>query len=356
MVKAMVHHEIVSVLGEEAEFLLGHRCEKITREAIYRPHKNQPLDVFGSSDRSQEVVDNLSALYEHGRLANTGYLSIFPVDQGIEHTAAFSFYANQAYFDPETIVRVAIDGGCNAVASTVGVLGLMAKKFADNIPFIVKLNHNELLTYPNKYDQVVFASVRQAKEMGAKGVGATIYFGSPNSNRQLVEISHLFEAAHQAGLFTILWCYPRNDAFDREDGDYNQAVDLTAQANYLGVSIQADIIKQKMPTSHRAFPALHFGKSNEEMYSALLTDHPIDQVRYQVAHCYMGKIPLINSGGESQGADDFREAIRTAVINKRGGGAGLIMGRKVFKRSIEEGLQLLNAVQDVYLDPEITVA
>ena len=352
----MENSEIISMLGEEAEFLLGHRCEKITKEQIYHPHKNLPLDVFGSSDRSQAVVDNLSALYEHGRLANTGYVSIFPVDQGIEHTAAYSFYSNPAYFDPETIVNVAYEGGTNGIASTLGVLGLVSKKYADKIPFIVKLNHNELLTYPNKYDQVLFGSVKQAKEMGARGVGATIYFGSQQSNRQLIEISNLFEAAHQEGLFTILWCYPRNDAFDREEANYQTAVDLTAQAIHLGVTIQADIIKQKLPSPEHAFTALHFGKSSDDMYNALLTDHPIDLVRFQVAHSYMGKIPVINSGGESKGADDFRQAVRTAVINKRAGGSGLIMGRKVFKRPIDEGIKLLHAVQDVYLDSQITVA
>lgn len=352
----MEHHEVVSLLGAEAEYLLGHTCQRITRDQVYRPHSNHALDVFGQSDRSQTVVDNLRRLYETGRLANTGYLSVFPVDQGVEHTAAYSFYQNPAYFDPENVVKLAVEGGASGVASTLGILGLVAKKYASQIPFIVKVNHNELVTYPNKHDQVVFASVHQAKELGAVGVGATIYFGSPQSNRQLVEVARLFEAAHQLGLFTILWCYPRNDAFDREDGDYNQAVDVTSQANYLGVTLEADIIKQKMPTSHRAFPGLHFAKYSDEMYSSLLTDHPIDLVRYQVAHCYLGKIPLINSGGEATGADDWREAIKTAVINKRGGGAGLIMGRKIFKRPFEKGVALLHAVQDIYLDQEISVA
>lgn len=352
----MEHHQIVELLGQEAEYLLAHQCQKITRDQIYRPHKNLPLDVFGGSDRSQTVIDNLSSMYEHGRLANTGYLSIFPVDQGIEHTAAYSFYKQPAYFDPETILTTAIEGGCSGIASTLGVLGLVSKKYADKIPFIVKVNHNELLTYPNKHDQVVFASVKQAKNMGAKGIGATIYFGSRESNRQLVEVARLFEAAHQEGLFTILWCYPRNESFDREDGDYNQAVDITSQANHLGVTIEADIIKQKMPSAYRAFAALHFAKSDDEMYQTLFTDHPIDLVRYQVAHCYLGKIPLINSGGESKGDSDLHEAVRTAVINKRGGGSGLIMGRKVFKRPVHEGIALLQAVQEVYLDQEISVA
>lgn len=352
----MEHSQIVSLLGSEAEHLLGHTCQKITFDQIYRPHPHHALDVFGQSDRSQQVVDNLRTLYETGRLAHTGYLSIFPVDQGIEHTAAFSFYKNPMYFDPENVVKLALEGGANAVASTLGILGLVSKKYASKIPFIVKLTHNELLTYPNKHDQIAFASVQQAANMGALGVGATIYFGSPQSDRQIVEVARMFEAAHQHGLFTILWCYPRNDAFSREDGDYNQAVDLTSQANHLGVTIEADIIKQKIPTSHRAFTALHFGKSSEEMYNALLTDHPVDLVRYQVAHCYMGKIPLINSGGESHGESDIAEAIRTAVVNKRGGGAGLIMGRKIFNRSFSEGIELLHSVQDVYRDTEITIA
>lgn len=352
----MEHHEIITLLGEEADHLLSHTCSKIRYDQIYRPHGNQVQDVFGGSDRSQQVIDNLRRLYEHGRLGNTGYLSIFPVDQGVEHSAGYSFYQNPLYFDPENVIKLALEGGANGVASTLGILGLVSKKYADKIPFIVKVTHNELLTYPNKQDQVVFASVQQALAMGAVGIGATIYFGSPQSNRQIVEVSRLFEAAHQVGLFTILWCYPRNDAFDREDGDYNQAVDLTAQANYLGVTIEADIIKQKMPTSHHAFSALHFSKEHSDMYQCLLTDHPIDLVRYQVAHCFMGKISLINSGGESQGDNDFREAIRAAVINKRAGGAGLIMGRKVFKRPLLEGIQLLKSVQDVYLDKAITIA
>ncbi|MDQ5951870.1 MAG: fructose-bisphosphate aldolase, class [Patescibacteria group bacterium] len=352
----MEYLDLQQILGSETEYLLGHTCQKIPRDLIYRPHGQQVVDVFGKSDRSQQVIDNLRKLYETGRLANTGYLSIFPVDQGVEHTAAYSFYHNPLYFDPENVIKLAIEGGANGVASTLGILGLVSKQYADKVPFIVKVTHNELLTYPNKHDQVVFASVQQAANMGALGIGATIYFGSQQSNRQLVEIAQLFEAAHQVGLFTILWCYPRNDSFDREDGDYNEAVDLTSQANYLGVTIEADIIKQKTPTPHRAFPALQFGKYNDEMYNTLLTDHPIDLGRYQVAHCYMGKIPLINSGGESKGADDFREAIRTAVINKRAGGAGLIMGRKIFKKPFSEGIELLQAVQNVYLDPQVTVA
>lgn len=352
----MQHEEIISLLGEQAEYLLQHVCHKIPATSIQKPSATHVQDVFSISDRSEKVQQNLQRLYGHGRLANSGYLSIFPVDQGIEHTAAFSFSENPSYFDPEFVLRMAVEGGCNGVASTLGVLGLISKKYADKIPFILKVNHNELVTYPNKHDQVVFASVNQAKNMGAAGIGATIYFGSPESDRQLVEIARIFEAAHQEGLFTILWCYPRNDRFGGAGRDYNAAVDVTAQANHLGVTIQADIIKQKLPEAARAFPDLHFGKYSEEMYDQLLTGHPIDLVRYQVAHCYMGKIDLINSGGEANGESDLQEAVRTAVINKRGGGAGLIMGRKVFKRPFDEGVKILQAVQDVYLDAEITVA
>lgn len=352
----MQHDELLSILGEQAEYLLQHRCHKIPAELVTAPSIENVKNVFSQSDRSEAVQKNLERLYTTGRLANSGYLSIFPVDQGIEHTAAFSFYENPLYFDPENVLKMAIEGGCSGVASTLGILGLLSKKYADKIPFILKLNHNELLTYPNKHDQVQFASVEQAKNMGAAGVGATIYFGSPESDRQLVEVASLFDQAHQAGLFTILWCYPRNEHFSRTGSDYNSAVDVTAQANHLGVTIQADIIKQKLPENSRAFSDLHFGKYNEEMYERLLTSHPIDLVRYQVAHCYMGKIGLINSGGEAQGESDLEEAVRTAVINKRGGGAGLIMGRKVFKRPFEEGVKILQAVQDVYLDTEITIA
>lgn len=352
----MQHEELISLLGDQAEYLLQHTCQKIPKETITVPSGDHVQKVFAQSDRSEAVQKNLDRLYKTGRLANTGYLSIFPVDQGIEHTAAYSFYENPIYFDPEMVLKMAAEGGCNGVASTLGVLGLVAKKYADKVPFILKLNHNELVTYPTKHDQVVFGSVRQAQEMGAAGIGATIYFGSPESNRQLVEVARLFEAAHQVGLFTILWCYPRNEHFTMSGSDYNSAIDVTAQANHLGVTIQADIIKQKMPTAVRAFHDLRFSMRDDEMYERLLTDHPVDLVRYQVAHCYMGKIDLINSGGEAKGEVDLQEAVKTAVINKRGGGAGLIMGRKVFKRSFEEGVKILNAVQDVYLDQQISVA
>jgi class I fructose-bisphosphate aldolase len=352
----MEHNELLSLLGDQAEYLLQHVCQKIPKDMLTTPSGDHVQKVFAQSDRSQAVQQNLDRLYKTGRLANTGYLSIFPVDQGIEHTAAFSFHQNPSYFDPEMVLKLAHEAGCNGVASTLGILGLVAKKYADKVPFILKVNHNELVTYPNKHDQVVFASVKQAQEMGAAGVGATIYFGSPESDRQIVEIARIFEAAHQVGLFTILWCYPRNDHFDMSGQDYNSAVDVTAQANHIGVTIQADIIKQKLPTTMRAFQDLKFSKYDDEMYNSLLTNHPIDLVRYQVAHCYMGKIDLINSGGEANGESDLQEAVRTAVINKRGGGAGLIMGRKVFKRSFEEGVKIVQAVQDVYLNEQITVA
>lgn len=352
----MEYAELISLVGQNAESLLTHVCQKIPKEQILAPAGDHVTQVFSQSDRSEAVQQSLNRLYGSGKLAGTGYLSIFPVDQAIEHTAAFSFADNPLYFDPENIVKLALEGGCNGVASTLGVLGLVSKKYAGQLPFIVKLNHNELVTYPPKHDQVVFASVAQAKNMGAVAVGATIYFGSEESDRQLQEVSRLFEAAHQQGLATILWCYPRSEHFLRSGVDYSTAVDLTAQANHLGVTIEADIIKQKLPTPHRAFSDLRFGKYTEQMYERLLTDHPIDLVRYQVAHCYMGKISLINSGGESQGEADFSEAVTTAVINKRAGGAGLIMGRKVFKRSFSEGIELLHAVQDVYLNPQITLA
>lgn len=354
----MEHFQILSTLGPEAEILLSHQASKIPKEMIYNPSANILVDVFAYSDRSPEVLGNLHRLYHSGRLAGTGYLSIFPVDQAIEHTAAFSFYKNPAYFDPETIVKVALEGGCNGVASTLGVLGLVSKKYADKIPLILKLNHNELLTLPTKHNQVPFASVKQAKNMGAVAVGATIYFGSSESNAQLVQVSQLFAQAHEEGLATILWCYPRNAQYAKDGESYESAVDISSQANHLGVTIEADIIKQKIPTAQRGFSSLSFAKQEPEMYDRLLTDHPIDLVRYQVLHGYAGKIPLINSGGESNGNpdDDLRSALRLAVINKRGGGSGMIMGRKVFNHDLHHGIALLQAVQDVYLDREITVA
>lgn len=351
----MQHHEIVSLLGEEAESLLNHRCERAPIDLIHAPSPFHVENTFRGSDRSEATITNLHKLYGHGALADTGYLSIFPVDQAIEHTAGFSFAPNPSYFDPETIVKMAVEARCNAVASTLGVLGLMSKRYADRVPFIVKINHNELLTYPTKHDQIMFAQVYQAADLGAVGIGATIYFGSKESNKELVEVAKAFAVAHQLGMFTVLWCYPRNEAFATDKQDYNEATDITSQAIHLGVTIEADIIKQKMPVGNGGFRNLKFGKYSEEMYQ-LTTDHPIDMVRYQVLHSYAGRISMINSGGEAAGDDDLRQAVRTAVINKRGGGAGLIMGRKVFKRPFAEGVKMIEAVQSVYLDKEITVA
>ncbi len=348
--------EIETILGEEVETLLHHTCTKIPKESIVIPGGDHVTRVFSDSNRSEAVISNLKRLYNHGSLSGTGYMSIFPVDQGMEHTAAYSFYSNPQYFDPEVIVKMAIEGGCNGVASTSGILGLVSKKYADQIPFIVKANHSEHLTYPEQTNQLLFTSAQQIADMGAAGVGATIYFGSEQSHRQIQEIAALFEDAHQRGLFTILWCYPRNDGYEKDGTDFTSSADITAQAIHIGVTLGADIIKQKMPTSTRGFSSLGFSKYAEGMYDQLLSDHPIDLVRYQVAHSYMGKISMINSGGESKGDDDLRAAVRAAVINKRGGGAGLIMGRKVFKRPFEEGIKILQAVQNVYHMPEITVA
>lgn len=352
----MDHAHIESLLGSDAENLLQYRCEKVPKEMITAPSGQHVTNIFQHSDRSPQVQESLKLLYGSGRLAGSGYLSIFPVDQAIEHTAAYSFARNPVFFDPANIVKLAVEGGANAVASTLGVLGLVSQQYADKIPFILKVNHNELLTYPQKHDQILFASVAQAKNMGAVAVGATVYFGSEESGRQLVEVARLFEAAHQEGLATILWCYVRNPGFIRSGQDYATAVDLTAQANHLGVTIQADIIKQKLPSALHGFAALQYSKSSDEMYQKLLTDHPIDLVRYQVLHCYSGKISLINSGDEAHGESDEAEAVRAAVINKRGGGAGMIMGRKIFKRPFAEGVAIMQLVQDVYLDEQITVA
>jgi fructose-bisphosphate aldolase, class I len=351
----MTYQDIVDLLGENADDLLNHVCEKLPKGKIHHTGCQHVQQVFKDSDRSKTVQQNLSKLYNHGRLGKTGYLSILPVDQGIEHTAGFSFAANPEYFDPQRIVELAIEGECNGVASTVGVLGLVSKRYAHRIPFVVKLNHNELLTYPNTHNQVLFAQVKQAYEMGAVGVGATIYYGSPESKEHITEISEAFYQAHQLGMFTILWCYPRNKDWQGTT-DYESAADITGQANHLGVTIEADIIKQKFPTAARGFESLSFAKHSPEQYEQLLTDHPIDLVRYQVMNCYAGKIGMLNSGGESQGEEDLTEAIRQAVINKRGGGSGLIMGRKVFKRPFDKGVSLLHAVQDVYLEQQITLA
>jgi len=350
------YDNVVEQLGDKASFYLDHVSEKITKDEIKTPNANNVEKVFGDSNRNPQVLRSLSQLYNHGNLGGTGYLSILPVDQGIEHSAAFSFYKNPDYFDPENIIKLAIEAGCNGVASTFGVLGLNARKYSHKIPFIVKINHNELLTYPNSYDQTLFGKVKDAWDMGAVAVGATIYFGSEESNRQLKEIAEAFEEAHNLGMATILWCYLRNDGFKTEKEDYHAAADLTGQANHLGVTIQADIIKQKLPVNNFGFKNIGFGKYDDEMYDALTSDHPIDLCRLQVANCYMGKIGLINSGGGSKGDSDLVEAITTAVINKRAGGSGLIMGRKAFQKPLREGVELLHTVQSVYLEKKITIA
>jgi class I fructose-bisphosphate aldolase len=347
-------------LGTDAEDLLGHRCETIDRSLLHLPGPDFIERVCLDSDRSTASLRSLRQMFDHGRLAGTGYLSILPVDQGIEHSAGASFAPNPAYFDPQKIVELAIEGGCNAVASTLGVLGAVSRRYAHRIPFIVKLNHNELLTYPNKFDQVMFASVQRAWDMGAAGVGATIYFGSDESTRQLREVSEAFEHAHQLGMFTVLWCYLRNPAF-KADKDYHLSADLTGQANHLGVTIEADIIKQKLPENNNGYGAMNannggYGKTSPLVYSELSTDHPIDLCRYQVANCYMGRAGLINSGGASSGESDLVEAVRTAVINKRAGGTGLISGRKAFQRPMDQGIEILTAIQNVYLASEITIA
>lgn len=355
----MDYSAIQKLLGSQAEDLLGHTCTTISKDRLHIPGPKTAADIFAQSDRSKAVQQNLQALYGHGRLGGTGYLSILPVDQGIEHSGGASFAKNPDYFDPENIVKLAIEGGCNAVASTYGVLGIVAKKYADKIPFIVKMNHNELLTHPNAFNQIMFGTVQEAYDMGAKGVGATIYFGSPESSRQIVEVAQAFAEAHRLGMFTVLWCYLRNSAF-KSDKDYHTSADLTGQANHLGVTIQADIIKQKLPENNGGFKAMNmgnssYGKLDERMYTELSTDHPIDLCRYQVANCYMGRIGLINSGGAS-GENDLQQAVQTAVINKRAGGSGLISGRKAFQKPLEQGVEILNAIQDVYLCQEVTVA
>jgi len=349
------HAALVSILGASAESVLNHICSAVPRQLIQAPSPYHVESVFRTSDRSEKVITNLHRLYGTGHLADTGYLSIFPVDQGVEHSAGFSFSHNPEFFKPETIVKLALEAGCNGVASTLGVLGLTSGQYASKIPFIVKLNHNELLTFPTKHDQIRFASVRQAAELGAVGVGATIYFGSPESNHQIVEVSEAFAEAHRRGLLTILWCYPRNPGFNVNGTNYEAAADITAQAIHLGVTLEADIIKQKLPTNNGGQVMVKFGKYNQAMYN-LIGSHPIDWVRYQVLNSYAGQISLINSGGAFEGVDDVHEAILAAVINKRGGGAGLIMGRKVFNRSFGDGVKLIEAVQSVYLDPEITLA
>src|SRR5690606_1907313 len=347
--------KIAELLGKDADSLLNHTCQTISRDQLKLPGPNFVDDVYAQTDRNPQVLRSLQQLFNHGRLSGTGYLSILPVDQGIEHSAGASFAPNPRYFDPEGIVRLAIEGGCNAVASTVGVLGAVARKYAHKIPFLVKLNHNELLTYPNSYDQRMFASVQRAYEMGAVAIGATIYFGSPESRRQIEEVAEAFEAAHEMGLACVLWCYLRNSAF-KTDKDYHVSADLTGQANHLGVTLQADILKQKQAENNGGYRAISFGKTSDLVYEKLTSDHPIDLCRYQVASCYMGRAGLINSGGASGGDSDFAQAMRTAVINKRAGGMGLISGRKAFQRPMKDGVALLNSIQDVYLDKSITIA
>ncbi len=349
-------NDIEKLLGDASKSLLEHESTTIPKKDLYLPGPDTVDQIFSQSDRNTRTLVNLSRIYNHGRLGGTGYMSILPVDQGIEHTGGSSFAPNPQYFDPENIIRLAIEGGCNAVASTLGGLALNARKYAHKIPFVVKINHNELMTYPNKYDQIMFSSVEEAWNLGAAAVGATIYFGSEESNRQITEVAEAFERAHELGMATILWCYTRNNAFKTKEKDYHTAADLTGQANHLGVTIKADIIKQKLPESNGGFKAVNFGKTHPDMYDKLSSDHPIDLCRYQVANCYMGKIGLINSGGASGGESDFAEAAKTAVINKRAGGSGLISGRKAFQRPMKEGVELLNLIQDVYLSKEITIA
>jgi class I fructose-bisphosphate aldolase len=346
---------IQEILDKESS-LLEHQCRTIPKESLHLPGPDFVDRILAQSDRPTRVLSSLQALLNNGRLAGTGYVSILPVDQGIEHSAGASFAPNPMYFDPENIVKLAIEGGCNAVASTLGVLGSVARKYAHKVPFLLKFNHNEFISYPNSFDQIRFASVRQGFEMGAVGVGATIYFGSEESKRQLQEVTEMFHHAHELGMFTVLWCYLRNSAFKTKEADYHLAADLTGQANHLGVTIEADIIKQKLPENNGGFNALNFGKTHKKVYSELTSDHPIDLTRYQVANCYMGRAGLINSGGASAGESDLKEAVKTAVVNKRAGGMGLISGRKAFQRPLNEGVRLLNAIQDVYLSKEVTIA
>ncbi|GAC1425921.1 MAG: class I fructose-bisphosphate aldolase [Flavisolibacter sp.] len=352
----MVDKKIIGILGDKAEYLLSHVCTTINKNDIHLPSPDLLDTVWLNSNRNNQVLKSLVSLLNHGRLSSTGYCSIFPVDQGIEHSGGSAFAPNPIYFDPENIIRLALEGGCNAVASTFGVLGIMSRKYAHKIPFIVKINHNELLSIPNKYDQTLFGSVKAAWDMGAVAVGATIYWGSVESTRQLKEIAEAFQQAHELGMATILWCYLRNNAFVVNGVDYHTAADLTGQANHLGVTIQADIIKQKLPTNNGGYLATKQGKTSKLVYEKLTSDHPIDLTRYQVLNCYAGRIGLINSGGESKGESDLTDAVTTAVINKRAGGMGLILGRKAFQRPMAEGISMLQAIQDVYLDKEITIA
>jgi class I fructose-bisphosphate aldolase len=357
----MNYQQITELLGKENETLFSHTCTKVPKENLHLPSPHFIEDIYSISNRNLQTLRSLKQMFNGGRLAGSGYLSILPVDQGIEHSAGASFAKNPEYFDPENIVRLAVEGGCNAVASTFGVLGMVARKYAHRIPFIVKLNHNELLTYPDKFDQIMFGTVRDAWNMGAVAVGATIYFGSAESDRQITEVAKAFDEAHTLGMATVLWCYLRNNAFVRDGKDFHVSADLTGQANHLGVTIQADIVKQKLPELNGGYKALnmgnsHYGKLDEKMYTDLSTDHPIDLCRYQVLNGYAGRVGLINSGGASEGDKDLKEALRTAVINKRAGGSGMISGRKAFQRPFAEGIQLLNSIQDVYMEKQITVA
>jgi class I fructose-bisphosphate aldolase len=347
--------KIAEMLGKDAKYFLEHQCKTISKDSLHLPGPDFVDRIFAPSDRSNNVLRNLQNFFYHGRLVGTGYLSILPVDQGIEHSGGASFAPNPIYFDPENIVKLAIEGGCNAVASTLGVLGTVSRKYAHKIPFILKINHNELLSYPNTYDQRLFASVNQAFDMGAVAVGATIYYGSEESHRQIEEITQAFEQAHELGMFTVLWCYLRNPAFVKDGVDYHESADLTGQANHLGVTIEADIVKQKQPTNNGGYNVLKFGKTSKKVYEKLTSDHPIDLTRYQVANCYMGRIGLINSGGAS-GENDLEQAVKTAVINKRAGGMGLITGRKAFQKPMKDGIAILHALQDVYLAKEVTIA
>jgi class I fructose-bisphosphate aldolase len=353
----MTVQQIIELLGEErAKYLLQHQSNTIQKEQLHLPSSNFVDDVFAPSNRNIQTIKSLQQIYNTGRLAGTGYVSILPVDQGIEHSAGASFAPDPIYFDPENIVKLAIEGGCNAVASTYGVLSMVARKYAHKIPFVVKINHNEFLSYPNTFDQIMFGSIKDAWNMGATAVGATIYFGSEESRRQIIEVAKAFEYAHELGMTTILWCYLRNNAFKKDGVDYHTSADLSAQANHLGVTIQADIIKQKLPTNNGGYNAINFGKTHKSVYEKLTTEHPIDLTRYQVANCYMGRAGLINSGGESKGQTDMAEAVETAIINKRAGGMGLISGRKAFQKDMKVGVELLNAIQDVYLNKDIDIA
>ncbi len=349
-------NKIHELLGDKASYYLDHTCNTISKDSIYVPSADHLDTVWTQSNRNVQTVRSINTIMNHGRLAGSGYVSILPVDQGIEHSGGASFAPNPIYFDPENIVKLAVEGGCNAVASTYGVLGSVARKYAHKIPFIVKVNHNEFISYPNKFDQIMFGTIKDAWNMGAVAVGATIYFGSDESARQIVEVAKAFEYAHELGMATVLWCYLRNGGFKKDGVDYHTAADLTGQANHLGVTIQADIIKQKLPTNNGGYNAINFGKTSKLVYDKLTTDHPIDLCRYQVANCYMGRVGLINSGGESKGATDMAEAVMTAVVNKRAGGMGLISGRKAFQKPMNEGVALLNTIQDVYLDNSITIA